>query len=193
MFQQHLTGGVEEVERLVEDDNLWMTEECRYNTHFHLVACREIADELLVSEHLAVSEALVDFKTLLDLSLFDARNLAKEGKIFLGRQEVDEETVVDIGADMLFPRFAFSWIDGNSTHAHSLILRGGEHIGDMTIVGLQQIKEQAEERGLAGTVVTYESQDIPFVHCERGDIAGACLTKLLLEVVDSNHNYRFSR
>ena len=59
-------------ERLVEDDNLWMTEECRYNTHFHLVACREIADELLMSEHLAVGEALVDFEALLDLSLFDA-------------------------------------------------------------------------------------------------------------------------
>ena len=56
--------------------------------------------------------ALEVLQALVDLLLRHARHLAQEGEILLRGEEVDEEALVDIGADMLFPGFALYRIDG---------------------------------------------------------------------------------
>ena len=53
VLQQHLTGGVEEVEGFVEDDDLGVADEGGDDADLHLVTGREVADELLLSEELA--------------------------------------------------------------------------------------------------------------------------------------------
>ena len=84
VLEHVLTGGVKEVERLVEHNNLGLVEEGGYDAHLLLVACREVANELFLSEYLIGSEALKVLQTLIDLGLRLARDLAKEGKILLG-------------------------------------------------------------------------------------------------------------
>ena len=53
VLEDQLRGGVEEVERLIEDDGLRTAEEGRDDTYLLLVTCGEVADELLLSENLA--------------------------------------------------------------------------------------------------------------------------------------------
>lgn len=43
LLQMVLTAGVEEVERFVEDDELWACEQCRHDAHLLLVTGREVA------------------------------------------------------------------------------------------------------------------------------------------------------
>ena len=112
VLQHQLAGGVEEVEGLVEDDRLGVAEEGGDDADLHLVTCREVADELLLAEDLAVGETLEVLEALVNFLLADAGDLAEEGEILLGGEEVDEEAFVDIGADVLFPGFAFGGVDG---------------------------------------------------------------------------------
>ena len=131
-----------------------------------------------ISEHLASSEALKVLQTFVNLSLRLARYLAEERKILLGRQEVDEETLVNVGPYDVLPLLAFGRIDAVD--------------GYCSFVGFQQIEHDAEECTLAGTVVTYQTQYIAIVNSKRGDITGDGLTKLFLEIANGNHNSQFS-
>ena len=174
MLQHVLAGGVEEVERLVQNDNLRTVEESCHDAHLLLVAGREVADEFLLAEHLASGEALKVLQALVNLCLRLARHLAQKGKVFLGCQEVDEEPLVDIGPHDVLPLLAFGRIDAVD--------------GYCSFVSFQQVEHDAEERTFTGSVVAYESKDIAVVNGKRGDIAGNSLSEILLEIANGNHN-----
>ena len=111
VFEDELAGGVEEVERLVEDDYLRAAQQGADDANLHLVAGREIADELLLAEDFASGEALELLEALFYFLLADARHFAEKGKVLFGREEVDEEAFVDVGSYVLLPGFALGGVD----------------------------------------------------------------------------------
>ena len=111
VLQDILRRGIEEVEGLVEDDRLGVAEEGGDDADLHLVTCREVADELLLAEDLVVGETLEVLEALVNFLLADAGDLAEEGEILLGGEEVDEESIIDIGAHIVFPSLTFCRVD----------------------------------------------------------------------------------
>ena len=151
MLELVLRRGVEEVERLVEDDGLRLSEECRHDAHLLLVACREVAYELLLSEDLRGVAQHVSVEgggRLLAVGIVGyALDLGEELEVFLWGEVVDEEALVNIGAHVLFPLLALGGVDGGG--------QGRELVADGTLVGLEQVEEHAEEGGLSRSVVAH--------------------------------------
>ena len=83
--------------------------------------------------------------------LLQAVHAADEVEVFFGRQVVDEEAIVDEGTRKGFPVFALADV--------------GPVDGDVAAVGLQQVEDEAEEGGLARTVITHESEHFALVDC----------------------------
>ena len=173
VLQDVLRRGVEEVEGLVEDDQLRTVEEGGDDAHLLLVTCGEVADELLVAEDLSGSEALELLQALVDGLLRHVGDLAQEGEIFLGGEEVDEEALVDVGTGRGFPRFGLGGVDAVE--------------GDCALVGLEQVEEHAEEGGLTGSVVTYEAEDVAVVDGELGNVAGDGLPEGFFQILYGYH------
>ena len=173
VLQDVLRRGVEEVEGLVEDDQLRTVEEGGDDAHLLLVTGREVADELLVAEDLSGSEALEVLQALVNGFLCHVVDLAQEGEVLLGGEEVDEEALVDVGAGSGFPGFALGGVDVVE--------------GDEALVGLQQVEEHAEEGGLAGSVVTYEAEDVAIVDGELGNVTGNGLPEGFFQIFNGNH------
>ena len=188
MFEQYLTGGVEEVEGFIENDHVGLAEEGRDDAYLHLVTSREVADEFLLSEDLAVGKTLEQGKPLVNLSLLDAGNLAEKREIFLRGEEVDEKAFVNIGADVLLPVLRLSGIDSLGRSLSSI----GETVDNRTLVGFEQVEKESEERRLAGSIVAHKSQNVTVVDRKRWDVAGTSLAELFLEVLNVNHK-RFFR
>ena len=104
-------------------------------------------------------------QALIHLFLSHVCNLTDKGKILLRRQEVDKETFVDIGTCGGFPLLALCWVDAIE--------------GYFSLIGFQQVEQHAEEGGLSCAIVTYQTQDIPVVDSQLGNIAGYCISKCL--------------
>ena len=137
VFEEYLTGGVEEVERFVEDYDLGLTEEGRNDAYLHLVTCREVADELLLSEYLAIGKAFKLCQALIDFGLTHTGNLAQKGKILLRCEEINKETLVYISTYMLFPCLTLCRVD-----SLSLLTSGRrDKVADRSFIGFEQVKE----------------------------------------------------
>ena len=63
-------------------------------------------------------------------------------------------------------------------------------IDDGALVGLEQVEKESEEGCLAGSVVAHETQYLAVVDGECGDVAGASLAEMLLEMIYLNHRNR---
>ena len=172
LLQDVLRRGVEEVEGLVEDDEAWLVEEGCHDAYFLLVACAEVAYEFLLVEDFAVHELLEVVLALLYGWFVHCVCLADELEIFFGREEVDEECLVDIGSGVEFPVFVLGGVDAVDDH--------------FSLVGFQEVEEHAEEGGLSGSVVSHESEDVAFVDGEIVDVDGGLLAEGLFEVADSD-------
>ena len=104
-LQDILTGGVQEIEGLVQDDDRCLPDKGRDDANLLLVTCREVADQFFLTEDLATGEMLELLQALIDNLLWCAAYFPKEREILLRRQVVNQETFVDIGADLLLPLF----------------------------------------------------------------------------------------
>ena len=58
VFHGTLAAGVEEVERLVQNQKLWLQKHSCHDAYLLLVACREIPDEFLLTEEFTSKKCL---------------------------------------------------------------------------------------------------------------------------------------
>ena len=98
-----LAGRVEEVERFVQDEQPRVVQQGGDDAYLLLVAHGVVADELLLSQHLAVHEALEGAEAFVHLFLAESVHAADEVEVFLRREVVDEEAVVDVRAGDVRP------------------------------------------------------------------------------------------
>ena len=119
-----------------------------------------------MTEDLPAGKTLKVLKSLIDSLLAHVGNLANEGEVLFGGEEVDEETFVDISAGFGLPFLRFGRVDAVE--------------GYCSCIRLQQVEQHTEEGGFSCSVVTYESEDVPVVDGQFGNIAGDGLAKLLL-------------
>ena len=134
VYEQALEGvlatWVEEVERLVEDEELRLIDKSRDDTYLLLVACAKVAYQLLLIHYFASHEGFYIFQTVGKSVLVDIVDLGNKLEIFFGREEVDEETLVDISARDGFPILVFCWVDAVERY--------------VALVGLYQVEQEAE-------------------------------------------------
>ena len=161
-----LAAGVEEVEGLIEDEQLGVVEHGGDDAYLLLVAHGEVADVLLLTQHLAVHEALKRLKPSIHLLFFESVHLADEVEVLLGSEVVDEEAVVDEGVGEGFPLLA--------------LLHGDALEGDVAAVGLQQVENQPEEGGLAGSVVAHQAEHLALGYLVLLDIDSELAAESLL-------------
>ena len=180
-LQDDLRRRVEEVERLVENDQVGSGEHRRDDTYLLLVACAEVADEFLLSEYLALHEMLEGSQPFVGFLLRHTVCLSHELEVLLGCEEVDEEGLVDVGSGELFPLLALGGIDGS--------LCGGMDDSDFAFVGFEEVEQQTEESSLTGSVVTDESEHIALVDFKMIDVDGNILAERLFQVVDVNADH----
>ena len=167
-----LRTGIEEVEGFVEDEQAGVHEEGRHDAHLLLVAGREVADELLLSQDFSGHEVLILAELLLQLRLAEAADACDELQVFLGREVVDDEGIIDVGTCPVLPFLRLGHIDGAA-----LVFDG-----HAAAVGLDEVEDEAEERALARSVVAYETQDLAFMDDELINIYGGLLAESLLDV-----------
>ena len=115
VYEQALEGvlatWVEEVERLVEDEELRLIDKSRDDSYLLLVSCAKVAYQLLLIHYFASHEGFYIFQAVGKSVLVDIVDLGNKLEIFFGREEVDEETLVDISARDGFPILVFGWVD----------------------------------------------------------------------------------
>ena len=187
-----LAAWVEKVERLVENHELRIVEQCCHNANLLFVASREVAYVLLLSHYLVAHEGLERLKTFVHLLLFHSRHLAYKLKILLSSKEVDEERVVDESASQQFPVLALCRIDfvRHRRRVYNRLLQiGSKHllIGthyDIALCSLRQIEHQAEQCGLAGTVIAHESQHLTIINGKLPDVNGSMFAETLFEIIE---------
>ena len=200
LLQQMLDGilaaGVEEVERLVEDEHFGPQQHGRHDAHLLLVARAERADELLLSGQLVGHEVLILCKKRLQLLVARVCEAGDELEVLVGRKVVDKEAFVNECARPILPDFSLSHVD--KTRGKGQGARGKRIVGAGRIlmllapcslphvyrsrVGLDEVEDEAEERTLAGTIVAYQSQQLAAVDGQFGYINGNLLAECLLEV-----------
>src|SRR3712207_2658046 len=93
-----LRAGVEEVERLVQNQQLRMMEHGRYDAHFLLVSHGEVADELFLSQHLAVHETLEGEEAFVHLFFLQSIHFPNKIEVFFGCEIIKKKTVVNEGS-----------------------------------------------------------------------------------------------
>ncbi len=138
----------------------------RDDAYLLLVARREVADELLLSHHLAIHEAVEAGEALVNLLLAQAIHLADEGEVLLGSEVVDEEAIVDEGARVLLPVLCLADI-------HAAVLHD-------SAVGLDEVENQSEEGGLSCTVVAHEANHIAVGYLVMFHVDGSLFAEVLL-------------
>ena len=195
LLQHILAARVEEVERFVENNQFGTVEQRRYDAHLVAIARREIAYVLLLVEYLAAHQRLEVDKAFRNLLLRHARHTTDEVEIFLRREEVDEETVVDVRTGIRFPVLAQRRIDrrapSNSPVGGELeaawnkfnAIRRRMHSNN-TFVRLQKVEHEAEKRSLAGTVVAHKTKNITVVDGETFNVYGSVRAEVFLKITE---------
>lgn len=171
-----LAAGVKEVEGLVEDEHLRSEQHCSHDAHLLLVACAERAYELLLPFELARHEVPVPGKEVLQLLVAGVGQAGNELEVFVGREVVNEEALVDKGSCPVLPVFRLGNIDVDVA-----VLELACH-ADGTAVGLDEVEDETEERTLAGTIVAHQSKQLTAVDCQFWNVNGNFLAEGLLEV-----------
>ena len=176
-----LAGGVEEVEGLVQDEHLGLQEHGTNDAHLLLVAGREVADEFLLSCHLARHELLKVLQEGVHLLLLAAGDATDELEVLVGREIVNQEGLVHEGTCPVLPVLRMCHIHTALGNALALLLLRGVHEHTAT-VGLDKVQHQAEERALASTVVANETQHLTVLDLITFYIHGNLLAKGFLQV-----------
>lgn len=138
VFHSKLRCGVEEVERLVEQEQARMMKHGAYDAHFLLVAHREVADEGVLAEHFAVHERVEPQKALAERFVIYAGDLGYEAEIFFWREVIDQESRIDKRSRARFPLLAFGCVARHGLAAEEAVY------GDVARVGLEQVEDDAE-------------------------------------------------
>ena len=141
-----LAGGVEEVEGFVQDEQPGVVQHGADDAYLLLVAHGVIADEFLLSQDLAVHEAVEGAEAFVHVILLQPVHAADEVEVFFGREVVDEEAVVDVRAGDVLPVLGAGDV------------RPGD--GHRALVGLHQVQDEAEQGGLARAVVAHQAQHV---------------------------------
>ena len=173
LLDDELRTGVEEVEGLVQDEQARVVDHSGDDAYLLLVAHGVVADELFLANDFVVHEALEGLEAFVHGLFAEAVHLADEVEVFFGGEVVDEEAVVDVGAGELFPGFALANVDAIE--------------GDVAVVGLQEVEDEAEEGGFTGSVVSYQAEHFALGNVVVVDVYGGFLAEVLLEVVYLNH------
>ena len=195
LLQHVLAARVEEVERLVENNQFGTVEKRRDDAHLVAIARREVAYVLLLVEYLAAHQRLKVGKAFRNLILRHARHTTDEVEILLRREEVDEETVVDVRTGIRFPVLAQRRIDwralSNSPVGGELeaawnkfnVIRRRMHSNN-TFVRLQKVEHKAEKRSLAGTVVAHKTKNVTIVDGETFNVHGSVRAEVFLKITE---------
>ena len=176
-----LAGGVEEVERLVEDEQLGTVEHGADDAYLLLVAHGVVTDELLFAEDFAVEEGAEVLEAFADGLFLHAIHAAEEGEVFVGREVVDEEALVDEGTGVALPV-----LGGGDGGVGERAVLGAD--GDVAFVGFQKVEDEAEQRGLAGTVITDEAHHVAVADDVTVDVGGDDAAELLMQIVDGDNH-----
>ena len=171
----NLTGGIEVVEGLVEQQHFGMDEHSANDTYLLAVALAEVMEELASAQDFVVHQGSKGLQTLVDRRLRNAIEATDEGEILLGRIEVDEEATVHKGTGIRFPGFALTPTGSRSRYINAI----REHT---PFSGFDKVEHQAQKGGLTRTIITHQAHEFTALDGQRGDVQCHLLAILFLEV-----------
>jgi len=146
----NLRTGIKVVEGLVEQENFGMYEHSSDDTYLLAVALAEVVEVFVGAQNLVVHQLAEVLQTQVDGGLGDAVEATDEGEILFGSVEIDEETPIDEAASIVLPRLTLPTIGRWGCYVDAIAV-------NVAFGGLDKVENEAEQRGLAGTIIANEA------------------------------------
>ena len=116
------------------------------------------------------------------MSFFCPTTSPDELEVFVGREVIDEERVVDVGSCPVFPVFRLGDIDVNVVCVAFLGVQHTCHV-NTSRVGFDEVENEAEQRAFASSVVAHQSQQLATMDGVVVYVNGNGRAKGLLEIL----------
>ena len=128
------------------------------------------------------------FQTLAYLLFRHVAYASHESEILLRSKKIDEEALVDVCSRISFPLLAFRRRERQRCVRIAVFGHVECHV-HTSLVGVCKVEQQAEERGLARSVVAHKSYYLVSGRFELVYVDGNGLAEGLLQIVDVYFHY----